>query len=92
MGHAPVLIVINNDGYTIGRAIHRPAAIYHDIPAWDWVLLPATVAPTSSTFALRVASRHELDQSLAWASHVSDGPALVELLQNAKRTRDAVGS
>lgn len=40
LGRAPLIVVINNDGYTIERATHRPAAFYHDIPAWDWTLLP----------------------------------------------------
>ena len=62
-GLAPIVIVLSNGGYTIERAIHRPSAGYHEIPAWDWTALPATVAPASSPVALRVETSHEL----AWA-------------------------
>ena len=78
LGRAPLIVVINNDGYTIERAIHRPAAVYHDIPAWDWTLLPATVAPSSSTLAMRAASSSGLEQALAAARHNADAPVLVE--------------
>lgn len=78
LGRAPLIVVINNDGYTIERAIHRPAAVYHDIPAWDWTLLPATVAPSSSTLAMRAASSGDLEQALAAAGHNADAPVLIE--------------
>ena len=45
-GASPVVIVLNNDGYAVERAIHDPSAPYHDIPRWDWTSLPATVAPS----------------------------------------------
>ena len=78
LGRAPLIVVINNDGYTIERAIHRPAAVYHDIPVWDWTLLPATVAPSSSTLAMRAASSSGLEQALAATRHNADAPVLVE--------------
>ena len=78
LGRAPLIVVINNDGYTIERATHRPAAFYHDIPAWDWTLLPATVAPSSSTLAMRATSSSGLEQALAAARHNADAPVLVE--------------
>ena len=78
LGRAPVVVVINNDGYTNERALHRPAAAYHDISAWDWTLLPATVAPSSSTLAVRAASPRGLEQALTAARHNAKGPVLVE--------------
>jgi indolepyruvate decarboxylase len=39
----PVIIVINNDGYTVERAIHGPEQRYNDIPRWDWTLVPAAM-------------------------------------------------
>ncbi|MEV5176942.1 thiamine pyrophosphate-dependent enzyme [Streptomyces flaveolus] len=32
----PMIVLVNNDGYTVERAIHGPRAAYHDIAAWDW--------------------------------------------------------
>jgi alpha-keto-acid decarboxylase len=33
------VIVIDNDGYTIERAIHGPNEVYNDIASWDWTSL-----------------------------------------------------
>lgn len=35
-GQKPVVMVLNNDGYTVERAIHGPEQRYNDIAAWDW--------------------------------------------------------
>jgi TPP-dependent 2-oxoacid decarboxylase len=78
LGKAPVVVLINNDGYTTERAVHRPAAVYHDSPASDWAVLPAAVAPSSSTVATRVATSSGVEQVLAAASHNADRPVLVE--------------
>ncbi|GAA5976402.1 hypothetical protein JCM5350_001679 [Sporobolomyces pararoseus] len=32
----PILVVLNNDGYTIERLIHGKQAAYNDISAWNW--------------------------------------------------------
>jgi len=40
-GLAPVVIVVNNDGYTVERAIHGESAYYNDIVSWRWTDLPA---------------------------------------------------
>lgn len=35
-----VVVLVNNDGYTVERAIHGPDQPYNDIPAWRWDLAP----------------------------------------------------
>lgn len=35
-GVPAVVVLINNDGYTVERVIHGPEEIYNDIPAWRW--------------------------------------------------------
>lgn len=37
----PIIIVINNDGYTVERKIHGEEAPYNDIQMWDYKALPA---------------------------------------------------
>jgi indolepyruvate decarboxylase len=64
---APVIIVLNNDGYTIERAIHNPSARYHRIPQWDWSALPGALTATSSALTIRAASPHKLDRALRLA-------------------------
>jgi TPP-dependent 2-oxoacid decarboxylase len=34
-----IVVVVDNDGYTVERAIHGPDASYNDIATWDWVTL-----------------------------------------------------
>ncbi|KAL1638556.1 hypothetical protein SLS58_008769 [Diplodia intermedia] len=34
-----LILVINNDGYTIERAIHGPEEVYNDIAPWNWQLM-----------------------------------------------------
>jgi len=84
-GLTPVVIVINNGGYTIERTIHRPDAGYHEIPAWDWTQWPAAVAPESSTVTLRASSSHGLALALNAASHHADTgrPVLIEAVLGA---------
>ena len=85
-GLTPIVVVLSNGGYTIERAIHRASAGYHEIPAWDWTALPATVAPASSPVALRVETSHELAWALN-AAHYHTGagrPVLIEAVLGAE--------
>ena len=38
-----LIIVVDNDGYTVERAIHGPNESYNDIARWDWTRLPAAL-------------------------------------------------
>jgi TPP-dependent 2-oxoacid decarboxylase len=84
-GLVPVIVVLNNGGYTVKRAIHPSSAGYHDIPAWDWTKLPAALAPTSHAIALRAAGPDELAWALCAADyHASAGrPVLIEAVLGA---------
>ena len=78
LGLAPVIIVVNNGGYTTERTIHRPAAAYHDIPAWDWTALPGTLARAVSPLAIRAASSRQLTAALYSACRHAGRPVLIE--------------
>lgn len=41
--NAPVVLLLDNDGYTVERKIQSPDAVYQDIPRWDWNALPAAL-------------------------------------------------
>lgn len=46
---APIVFLLDNEGYTVERAIQSPEAVYQDIPRWDWQALPAALgAPAAS--------------------------------------------
>jgi len=78
LGLAPVIIVLNNDGYTTERAINNPSAGYHDIPAWDWTALPSAVSPAMPPLAMRAASPRAFDRALRSASRHAGKPIVIE--------------
>ena len=42
---AATVILVDNDGYTVERAIHGPQERYNDIARWDWSALMNALAP-----------------------------------------------
>ncbi len=78
-GGLPVLIVVvDNDGYTVERAIRGPDQPYNDIPRWDWTALPAALGSgTAATPARRAATAAELEAALADADR-APGVTLIQ--------------
>jgi TPP-dependent 2-oxoacid decarboxylase len=65
-GLSPVVILLDNAGYTIERAIQSPDAPYNDIAPWDWCsLVTALTAGAAATFRVRTLA--ELEEALAVA-------------------------
>ncbi|KAK9465723.1 thiamine diphosphate-binding protein [Lipomyces arxii] len=66
-GYNPTIFLINNEGYTIERAIHGPEAKYNDItPHWKWTELFSTFgASPDKYFATKVETRAELETLLS---------------------------
>ncbi|WP_331769422.1 thiamine pyrophosphate-binding protein (plasmid) [Embleya sp. NBC_00888] len=62
-GAAPVVLVVNNGGYTIERAIHPTNAPYNDVAAWRYTDLPAAFGADQALTA-RVGTAAELDAAL----------------------------
>ena len=67
-GLAPVIIVVNNGGYTTERAIADPSAAYHDIPAWEWAALASAMGEAGHSVSLRAVNAGQLDDALAVAA------------------------
>jgi indolepyruvate decarboxylase len=42
-GLSPVILLIDNAGYTVERMIQSPNAVYQDIVPWNWSLIPAAL-------------------------------------------------
>jgi alpha-keto-acid decarboxylase len=76
-GLSPVVLVVDNDGYTVERAIHGPEQAYNDIAHWDWTAAPALFGSGKVGVARRVATAGELDEALAEAES-SSGLALIQ--------------
>ena len=65
-GLAPVVLLLDNRGYTIERALQSPRASYNDVAAWDWcALVPALTGDRGRAVSVRTAG--ELSAALAAA-------------------------
>jgi indolepyruvate decarboxylase len=64
LGLDAVVLVVDNDGYTVERAIHGPDEPYNDIARWDWTALPAAFGGAAAT-AVRVETVGALRAALA---------------------------
>jgi indolepyruvate decarboxylase len=59
----PLILLLNNEGYTVERAIHGPEQRYNDIALWDWRRLPEAFAPDVASRCWRV---HTLSYGRRW--------------------------
>ncbi|ECJ9116368.1 alpha-keto acid decarboxylase family protein [Salmonella enterica] len=53
-GQAPVILLLNNDGYTVERAIHGAAQRYNDIASWNWTQIPPALNAAQQAECWRV--------------------------------------
>lgn len=104
-GVPAVVILVNNDGYTVERAIHGPTAPYNDIVEWQWGQIPAALG-VRNPLSYRAATSGELDSALtAAAAHPHDmvfieavltamdvPPLLEELADAIAKANKAAGS
>ena len=58
------VIVVDNDGYSVERAIHGATQPYNDISRWDWTALPAFFGGPASSDARKVGTVGELHSAL----------------------------
>ncbi|WP_129991711.1 alpha-keto acid decarboxylase family protein [Rahnella sp. CFA14(1/10)] len=66
-GLPPVIFVINNDGYTVERAIHGETQRYNDIAQWNWTQFPAAFGGTE-VFSARADSPQALKEAIEKAT------------------------
>lgn len=69
----PVVLLLDNDGYTVERKIQSPEAVYQDIPRWDWTAVPAALGAPGSTRVHDVGTPGELRAALEAAADASTG-------------------
>jgi indolepyruvate decarboxylase len=93
LGLTAVVVVVDNDGYTVERAIHGPDEAYNDITRWDWTALPALFGGGR---AVRVDTVEALREALTDADGVTliqavvpkdDVPPLLDTLTRALGNR-----
>ncbi len=63
-GLKPVIFLLNNQGYTIERAIRGSEQRYNDIAQWNWTLLLQALANEHPVQTLQVTEPEQLQQAL----------------------------
>jgi indolepyruvate decarboxylase len=73
-----LIVVVDNEGYTVERAIHGRDKAYNDIAPWRWTQLPAALgAGEDDAVAVRVQTTGELVDALAAAREHRDRLTLI---------------
>ncbi|GAA4900910.1 indolepyruvate decarboxylase [Actinomycetospora succinea] len=73
-----VIVVVDNDGYTVERAIHGPAESYNDITPWDWPALARALGGGDHLVATRATTVGELREAFAGATANPERVTLVQ--------------
>ncbi|MGO3153889.1 MAG: alpha-keto acid decarboxylase family protein [Galactobacter sp.] len=79
----PIIVVLDNGGYTIERWILGMDSAYNDIAAWDYAALPKAFAPTTSMVSYAAGTEGELEEALA-AIETSEAGAFLVLKLDPK--------
>ena len=99
-GQSPVILLLNNDGYTVERAIHGANQRYNDIAAWNWMQVPQAFRRECQAECWRVEQAVQLEEVLARLSHPqrlslievvlpkADLPELLRTVTRALETRN----
>ncbi|PPF82248.1 indolepyruvate decarboxylase [Subtercola sp. Z020] len=77
-GHTPVIVLLNNSGYTIERAIQSPDAVYQDVTPWNWTALPAAFGAADRAVTVTARTEEEIEAALALAAATTDKLVLIE--------------
>ncbi|EGT0662101.1 indolepyruvate decarboxylase [Citrobacter werkmanii] len=64
-GQSPVILLLNNDGYTVERAIHGANQRYNDIAGWNWTQVPQALSHECQAECWRVTQAVQLEEVLA---------------------------
>ncbi|MGL4722992.1 MAG: alpha-keto acid decarboxylase family protein [Scandinavium sp.] len=66
-GQRPLILLLNNEGYTVERAIHGPEQRYNDIALWNWTNLPQALSLECQAQSWRVTQTVQLREVLELA-------------------------
>ena len=77
----PVIVLVNNDGYTVERAIHGENQPYNDIPACQWAMMPQAFGGTDETvLVLKASTAGELKSAFEQAAKATDKLVMLEVM------------
>lgn len=75
----PVILVLNNEGYTVERAIHGATQRYNDIALWNWTQIPHALSQNAQAECWRVSETVQLAEVLEKVAH-SERLSLIEVM------------
>lgn len=78
----PVIFLINNDGYTVERAIHGENQVYNDIQMWNYQELPAVLGPKDRSITFKVRTEIELEEALILAEQNYQHLVFIEVMMH----------
>jgi len=78
-GQRPLILLLNNDGYTVERAIHGPEQRYNDISLWNWTQVPQALNLDCQAECWKVSNASQLNDALARAER-GDKLTLLEVM------------
>lgn len=77
----PIIVLINNSGYTVERAIHGENQRYNDIPECEWQLMPqAFGANENNSLSLKAETAGQLKSKLKQAVETTDKLIMLEVM------------
>lgn len=75
-GLRPLILLLNNEGYTVERAIHGPEQRYNDISLWNWTQIPQALNLDCQAECWKVTNASQLNDAL---THAARGDKLMLL-------------
>ena len=60
-----IIFLLNNEGYTVERAIHGATQRYNDIAQWNWTALPHALSLQGQAQSWRISETVQLDEVMA---------------------------
>ncbi len=87
MGTAPVVVVLNNDGYLIERLLHEDGP-YNDIQPWRYHALPAVFG--EGAIGIKATTERELEAALETAERETKSLVLIEACFDRLDASDAL--
>jgi TPP-dependent 2-oxoacid decarboxylase len=82
----PIIFLINNDGYTVERALHEPNMKYNDINQWHYAELPKTFG--DEVWTAKVSTKKALDEALSTLHQCKDKLRFIEVVMKKEDMPD----
>ncbi|MCW9129583.1 alpha-keto acid decarboxylase family protein [Bacillus paramycoides] len=78
----PIIFLINNNGYTVERAIHGPNQPYNDIQMWDYNKFPNVFGSEEKSLTFKVKNETELVEVLSKITFNMDRLIFIEVVMS----------